>query len=552
MDRKQIPDKQKKLIPRVCSRLHPSAWGERVLDWGWRRDFWAACVALLFTYGASRGLGYVLRPSLPSEWALVLIQIQVGLAGVAIPIMLLVLERMGEADEILPVSRALLRRSMALPLFFYALLGLLGMILHRESPFALATVLLTGLWLLLAYSRALVLVRDPEGLRGEALGMMKKDGRHGDLYGVQRRLEHIAQKGRRAVQERAWRQAMDALEAWEAMADGLAAQLERDLNRAYDRQKDPRKWADRLSHAGRLVASMLEPFFPALPALSEDPDLRERFLELPQEFLQQSPLRPQKGHVRWASGLQIMIRVFPHLPPDLLEEAAREWAEALAHADDEWFDRDPDRGMSLAWAAAGLGAAALLKGDPEAAQRFIEVLDLGGPWDQARGPEYGAALLHLAAMSIGLALRQSDHPSWELLKPDGPLARALRRDPFPPIALRSVAHQDMLFRWAPAGIWRGSSEPIRFLQMALAWGAIVKHTAGQELGEPGSDLVQNWLCPGLSAWRDLKIELGGLREAMPPKRHIGLYGLFFKLHAKELHERLGCSSERSEGERIPP
>jgi len=167
------------------------------------------------------------------------------------------------------------------PSIFYALGGLAALICLPEPPFAFFTVLLTCLGLLFAYGGAMVLARDPGVLREEALDLLRRDGQRQDPYAVQARLERIAQEERRAAQESAWWRAEEALKAWEALARGLAQQLERDLNRAYGRHEREKRLS-RAAESGRLIAGTLDPLAPALARLREEPELLERLLELPE------------------------------------------------------------------------------------------------------------------------------------------------------------------------------------------------------------------------------------------------------------------------------
>jgi hypothetical protein len=357
--------------------LSPRRWKERLLNLGMglMGSLALASSALLLTRVGGRGLASRLRPAGGLEDAHFLIQIQAGLAGVAVPILLLILERMGE-DEILPISRALIRRTLAFPLIFYALGGLAALLCLPEPPFAFFTVLLTCLGLLFAYGRAAVAARDPDALREEALELLRRDGQRQNQYAVQARLERIAQEGRRAAQEGAWRRVEEALKAWKSLAWGLAEQLERDLNRAYGRHEREKRLS-RAAESGRLIARALDPLAPALARLREEPELLERLLNLPEEFLAQRPDRLGEGLARWAAGLQVMVRLYPRLPPDARRRAAEEWAHAMSYEEGLWSGRDPDRIALLVWAAAGLGAAALLEED-EDAWSFLG-LPPGGP-----------------------------------------------------------------------------------------------------------------------------------------------------------------------------
>jgi hypothetical protein len=480
--------------------LSPRRWKERLLNLGMglMGSLALASSALLLTRVGGRGLASRLRPAGGLEDAHFLIQIQAGLAGVAVPILLLILERMGE-DEILPISRALIRRTLAFPLIFYALGGLAALLCLPEPPFALFTVLLTCLGLLFAYGRAAVAARDPDALREEALELLRRDGQRQNQYAVQARLERIAQEGRRAAQEGAWRRVEEALKAWKSLACGLAEQLERDLNRAYGRHEREKRLS-RAAESGRLIARALDPLAPALARLREEPELLEGLLDLPEEFLAQRLDRPGEGLARWAAGLQVMVRLYPRLPPDARRRAAEEWAHAMSYEEGLWSGRDPDRIALLVWAAAGLGAAALLEED-EDAWSFLELLAQGG------GVERGAAALHLAARALEAALdflRPSERRRriWEGLSSGGRLARAAAGAPFSEIARTAQERQTWLRLWIPSRERIGRAFPEEsLLQMALAWGLAVREPEDPQAEGLDDELIRDWICPGIARWR---------------------------------------------------
>jgi len=523
---------------RLFGFFSPRRWKEQFLNLGMGLigSLALASSALLLTYVGGRGLVSRLRLPGGLEDAHFLIQIQAGLAGVAVPILLLILERMGE-DEILPISRALIRRTLAFPLIFYALGGLAALICLPEPPFAFFTVLLTCLGLLFAYGGAMVLARDPGVLREEALDLLRRDGQRQDPYAVQARLERIAQEGRRAAQESAWWRAEEALKAWEALARGLAQQLERDLNRAYGRHEREKRLS-RATESGLFTARTLDPFLCALSIFKEDPELLERFLELPEKFLEWPPDRPGEGLAQWTAGLQLMIRTYHRLPRDARKQAAEEWADALSREEGLWSGRDPDRTAFLAWAAAGLGAAALLQED-EAAWPFLELLSMGD------GAERGAAALHLAARAMEAALDFLQPPEerrwiWAGLSSGGLLARAAARASFSEIARAALERRLWLRLWIPS--WehsRGAFLEESLLQMALAWGLAVREPEDPQAEGLDAGLVRDWICPGITLWQHAWERSGLSGKISEGERLLEA--------ARRIGEKLGCALKRKGG-----
>jgi hypothetical protein len=423
------------------------------------------------------------------------------------------------------------------PSIFYALGGLAALICLPEPPFAFFTVLLTCLGLLFAYGGAMVLARDPGVLREEALDLLRRDGQRQDPYAVQARLERIAQEGRRAAQESAWWRAEEALKAWEALARGLAQQLERDLNRAYGRHEREKRLS-RAAESGRLIAGTLDPLAPALARLREEPELLERLLELPEELLAHRLDRPGEGRMRWAAGLQLMVRLYRRLPLDARKRAAEGWAHALSLEEGLWSGRDPDRIALLAWAAAGLGAAALLEEDEDAGF-FLELLSWGGE------VERGAAALHLAARALEAALDFLGPPEkrrriWAGLSSGGLLARAAAGAPFSEIAQTALKREAWLRLWIPP--WehsRGAFLEKSLLQMALAWGLAVREPEDPQAEGLDAGLVRDWICPGITLWQHAWERSGLSGKISEGERLLEA--------ARRIGEKLGCALKRKGG-----
>lgn len=529
--------------PVIRRWLSPRGWGARLLDWGLRWPLWIGLGLLALTGLASHGSAFSLPWQPPGDGNSLFLSVQASIAAVAIPVLLLVIERAGEYEEILPISRALLRRAFGMPLVFYTWIGLLAMLLWPSPAFGFWVVVLSILGLTFAYGRLSILVRDRRALEEEALDLLTRAMSWKDYGEVAQRMEQIARLGLRAAEREEWAWVERALQAWEVAARRFAAQMERDLRRQPYAGED---FLYRMIQAGERIARTMDPFHPALPLLMESPaqDLRGQLVELPASLMRGGPDRPQEGNLAWGAGLRLMRRLFPSAPAELARLMAEEWASDLAREEDTWFGRDPHRIALLAWAAASLGATAALRGDFRAAEQFAEVLARGGPRDQERDADYGAAALHFAAMVVGF-IRGYEGPDraalWRLLALDGPLDRAIRRDPFPAIARRAVERQEWLVRWVPIGSWPGHRGTAEGLQMALAWGAAVRCEGGQGLGALDPELVRNWLCPGIKAWMEMREPLGSLREA-PTTRSSGTIGPFLQIKhlVHQLWEQLQC------------
>ncbi len=496
--------------------LSPPEWGARLLDWGLRWPLWIGLGLLALTGLASKRLTFPLPWRLSGDGLSLLLSIQASIAAVAIPILLLVIERGGEYEEILPISRALLRRTFGMPLTFYTLMGLLAMLLWPSPAFGFDVVALSILGLIFAYGRLSILARDRRALEEEALDLLTRELSWKDHGEAAEWMERIARSGLQAAERKEWAWAERALRSWETIARELAARMERDLYRQSYAGED---FLGRTILAGDLIARTMDPFHPALPLLlqSLSQDVLKRLLRLPASLMQGRPDRPRERIVAWSAGLRLMRRLFSSAPAELVGLMAEEWAFDLAEEEDMWFGRDPQRIALLAWTAASLGAAAALRGDFRAAEQFVEVLARGGPRDQERDADYGAAALHLAAMVADFIRRYAGsnrNVLWQLLALDGLLGRAIRQDPFPAIARRAIERQEWLLRWEPVRSWPGSVKTDELLQMALAWGAAVRYAAEQGPEALDPELVRNWLCPGIKAWLNWKEPLGSLAKVV--------------------------------------
>jgi len=243
--------------------------------------------------------------------------------------------------------------------------------------------------------------------------------------------------------------------------------------------------------------------------------------------------------MRWAAGLQLMVRLYRRLPLDARKRAAEGWAHALSLEEGLWSGRDPDRIALLAWAAAGLGAAALLEEDEDAGF-FLELLSWGGE------VERGAAALHLAARALEAALDFLGPPEkrrriWAGLSSGGLLARAAAGAPFSEIAQTALKREAWLRLWIPP--WehsRGAFLEKSLLQMALAWGLAVRESEdpqaeGLDAGlGPGLDRG-----PGITLWQHAWERSGLSGKISEGERLLEA--------ARRIGEKLGCALKRKGG-----